>query len=81
MKKSLGTLIFLLGTVSAFAQSNNDTSVSTDPARVAAVRHHAQKLQANAAGARVVGHGTASKTHKHHGKRRGHATKKAGKKY
>lgn len=81
MKKFLGTLILLLGTGGAFAQPGNDSSPSADPARVASAPHHAQKRQAKAAGARVVGHGAASKTHKHHGKRRGHAAKKVEKKY
>jgi hypothetical protein len=73
MKKLLATLTVLLGAASAFAQTDNGISVSTDPARAAAVVSHAQQLQARPAETAVVAQGPSAKTHKHpirhHGKR------------
>jgi hypothetical protein len=39
-------LLMSLATGGAYAQGNNGTTVSTDPAKAAAVEKHAQELQA-----------------------------------
>ena len=49
MKKLLIPLAVLLGAAGAWAQSDNGVTVSTDPARAAAVERHAQELQSRPA--------------------------------
>jgi hypothetical protein len=79
MKKLLVTLAVLLGAAGAFAQPNNDISVSTDPARAAAVLSHAQQLQARPAEKTMVVHSPSAKVHKHaprhHHSKKHHAKK------
>jgi hypothetical protein len=65
MKKLLALVVPLLGAASAFAQTNNDITVSTDAARAAAVERHAQELQARPAEKAAVTHSSSTKTHKH----------------
>ncbi len=66
MKKLLVTLAVLLGAASAFAQADNGITVSTDPARAAAVEARAQQLQARPAEKPMAMHEHAApKMHKH----------------
>jgi hypothetical protein len=66
MKKLLVSLTVLLGAASAFAQADNGVTVSTDPARAAAVERHAQELQSRPAPQPMAIHkASAAKAHKH----------------
>jgi hypothetical protein len=50
MKKLVPILLMFLGATGAFAQAAKDgVTVSTDPAKAAAVEQHAQQLKARAA--------------------------------
>ena len=76
MKKLVLTLTVLLGAASAFAQSDSGISVSTDPARAAAVESHAQQLQSRPAEKTMAPHGP-SKAHKHQPAHHHHAKPQA----
>ena len=65
MTKLLISLFVLLGTATAFAQGNTGVTVSTDPARAAAVERHAQELQARPTEQPAMAHSKTTKTHKH----------------
>jgi hypothetical protein len=66
MKKLFASLIVVLGTASAFAQSDTGVTVITDPARAAAVERHAQMLQARPATEAPAAVAPAAKAPKHH---------------
>lgn len=73
MKKLILSLVVLLGAAGAFAQSGNGVTVSTDPARAAAVERHAQELQARPA-EKAVAPAKSGKARKHSPRR--HHSKK-----
>ena len=80
MKKTLLCLLILTGAHSAFAQSRDDITVSTDPARAAAVVRHAQELQSRPAEQMApTGRSSATKMHTraHHPRRHKHRGKKS----
>ena len=67
MKKLLIFLAVLLGAAGAWAQSDNGVTVSTDPARAAAVERHAQELQSRPAPKPMATHAKATKhSPRHH---------------
>jgi len=63
MNKLLVSLAVLLGATSAFAQADNGVTVSSDPARAAAVERHAQELQSRPAPQPMAMHKHAAKSH------------------
>ncbi|MDQ0083830.1 hypothetical protein J2W35_004196 [Variovorax boronicumulans] len=74
MKYLLVTLTVLLGAVSAYAQPDTGISMTTDPARAAAVLNHAQQLQMRPADNATIAQSPSMKAHKrarhhHQGKR------------